>query len=64
MTDDGRNIRGSLAYRTELFDSATIERMIGDYLALLEGAAADPDRPTADLFPSPVFVSAPGGPPR
>jgi syringomycin synthetase protein SyrE len=51
MRDDGTNVAGSLAYRTELFDPATIERMIADYLALLEGAVADPDRPVADLFP-------------
>jgi non-ribosomal peptide synthetase component F len=53
MMDDGSNVAGSLAYRTELFDPATIERMIADYLALLEAAVADPDRPVADLFPSP-----------
>jgi non-ribosomal peptide synthetase component F len=50
MRDDGTNVVGSLAYRTELFDPATIERMIADYLALLEGAVADPDRPVADLM--------------
>jgi non-ribosomal peptide synthetase component F len=43
MVDDGDRIGGSLAYRTELFDAATIDGMIGGYLALLRGAAADPD---------------------
>ncbi|HEU4562106.1 MAG TPA: condensation domain-containing protein, partial [Longimicrobium sp.] len=45
MTDDGTRIGGTLAYRTALFDPATIERMIGEYLALLQAAAADPDQP-------------------
>jgi hypothetical protein len=49
MVDDGTRLRGSLAYRTELFDAATIRRMVGDYLALLDAAAADPDRPLGDL---------------
>jgi amino acid adenylation domain-containing protein len=53
MVDDGGRVGGSLAYRTELFDPATIERMVADYLALLEGAAADPDRSLEDLFPTP-----------
>jgi non-ribosomal peptide synthetase component F len=59
MSDDGTNVGGSLVYRTELFDSATIERMIGDYLALLEGAVADPDRPVAELFSSGTRDSTP-----
>jgi acyl carrier protein len=49
MRDDGSHVAGTLAYRTELFDPATIERMIADYLALLRGGVADPDRPVVDL---------------
>ncbi|HEX8276901.1 MAG TPA: amino acid adenylation domain-containing protein [Longimicrobiaceae bacterium] len=44
---DGR-LTGSLSYRTELFDAATIERMLGHFTALLDGIAADPDRRVAD----------------
>ena len=36
-------------FATDLFDAATVDRMLGHYAALLEGAAADPDRPAADL---------------
>jgi non-ribosomal peptide synthetase component F len=59
MTDDGTRIGGTLAYRTELFDPATVERMIGEYLALLQAAAADPDRPVAALLSAPPPPPAP-----
>jgi amino acid adenylation domain-containing protein len=49
MHDDGVSIGGTLWYRTELFDARTIDRMIRGYLALLQAAAADPDRPLAEL---------------
>jgi amino acid adenylation domain-containing protein len=42
-------IRGSLAYRAELFDTATVERMREHLLVLLAGVAAEPDRPIADV---------------
>ncbi len=47
MMDDGARIGGTLSYRTELFDAATVEGMIHGYLALLRDVAADPDRPLA-----------------
>ena len=46
-TDDG--LRGSIAYRAELFDRETVERMVEHLRALLEGIAADPDRPVAEI---------------
>jgi hypothetical protein len=49
MIDDGGRLEGRLLYRAELFDGETIDRMIGDYLALLEAAVAHPDQPIADL---------------
>ena len=49
LRDDGARIDGVLWYRAELFDAATIDRMIRRYLALLEGVVAEPDRPVADL---------------
>ena len=36
-------------YSTDLFDDARIERMLGHLSALLEGVAADPDRPVSQL---------------
>ncbi|MET9666784.1 amino acid adenylation domain-containing protein [Streptomyces sp. NPDC006475] len=35
-------LRGSVEYDTDLFDQATVERMTGHYLTLLESALADP----------------------
>ncbi len=34
---------GALEYNTDLFDAATIERMLGHFQILLEGIVADPD---------------------
>ncbi|NEA49464.1 condensation domain-containing protein, partial [Streptomyces sp. SID10815] len=46
---DGEALTGLLEYRTDLFDAATAERMAGQLLRLLEGAAAAPDRPLGAL---------------
>lgn len=35
---------GILEYNADLFDDATIERIVGDYARLLDAVAADPDR--------------------
>ncbi|HLL48029.1 MAG TPA: amino acid adenylation domain-containing protein, partial [Longimicrobiaceae bacterium] len=43
---DGR-LEGWMSYRTELFDDATVERMLGHFAALLDGVAADDSRPVA-----------------
>jgi amino acid adenylation domain-containing protein len=40
---------GRFLYSTELFDAATIRRMIGHWTHLLEGVAADPETPLAHL---------------
>ena len=40
---------GRFLYSTELFDPATIRRMIGHWLVLLEGVIADPQARIADL---------------
>ncbi|MET0395230.1 MAG: non-ribosomal peptide synthase/polyketide synthase, partial [Longimicrobiaceae bacterium] len=45
---DGR-YAGSLAFRADLFDAATARRMAGHFVRLLDAAAADPDRPLADV---------------
>ncbi|MEU2060469.1 non-ribosomal peptide synthase/polyketide synthase [Streptomyces sp. NPDC013455] len=46
---DGAGLTGLLEYRTDLFDAATAERLAGQLLRLLEGAAAAPDRPLGSL---------------
>ena len=38
-----------LTYDADLFDAATAERMLGNYRTLLEGIAADPERPIGEL---------------
>jgi amino acid adenylation domain-containing protein len=43
---DGR-LRGQLEYATDLWEPASIDRMIGLFLQLLESAAAHPDRPVS-----------------
>ena len=42
-------IVGRFLYSTDLFEAATIRRMIGHYLTVLEAASADPDCPLAAL---------------
>ncbi|MEW5926224.1 MAG: amino acid adenylation domain-containing protein, partial [Gemmatimonadota bacterium] len=45
MEDAGERYAGELLYRRELWDAATIERMVGHFAALLDEVAADPDQP-------------------
>ena len=40
---------GALTYNTDLFDADTIERMVTHLQRLLEGIAAEPDRPVGEL---------------
>ena len=47
-TEDGRT-EATLIYNTDLFDAATITRMLRHFRILLEAAAADPDRRLSDL---------------
>ncbi len=42
-------MRATWAYATELFDEATITRLAGWYLGILETIAADPTTPLADI---------------
>ena len=42
-------LHATLEYDTDLFEAATIERVLGHYRTLLEGVVADPDRGLADL---------------
>ena len=44
-----RGLRVSLEYASDLFDAATIQRMLGHFRTLLEGALASPDAPLWQL---------------
>ncbi|HEV2736701.1 MAG TPA: amino acid adenylation domain-containing protein, partial [Longimicrobiaceae bacterium] len=46
--EDGQ-VRGTLSYRAELWERPTMERMLGHLATLLEGVAADPDRPAGEV---------------
>jgi amino acid adenylation domain-containing protein len=43
MMNDGVRFSGSLEYSSDLFDQATIVRLIGHFESLLKGATANPD---------------------
>ena len=45
VIDSDRGLRGSFEYNTDLWDAATMERLSGNLLTLLEGIADDADRP-------------------
>ena len=49
MIDEGETLRGLLEYRTDLFDAATIERMLGHFESLLEAIVNNPKHRIADL---------------
>ncbi|HEX9671698.1 MAG TPA: AMP-binding protein, partial [Thermoanaerobaculia bacterium] len=42
-------LSASLQYNTDLFDTSTIDRMLGHLMTLLAGAAADPAAPLSEL---------------
>ena len=46
--DEGRVV-ASLEYNTDLFDAATIDRILGNFRVLLEGIVAEPGRRLCDL---------------
>jgi amino acid adenylation domain-containing protein len=45
----GPDLAGSLEYSTDLFEEATMERLLGHWTTLLAGIVADPRRPVAEL---------------
>ncbi|MCK6548044.1 amino acid adenylation domain-containing protein [Myxococcota bacterium] len=49
LSDEGEHVGGVLAYSTELFEAATIDRMIGHLEVILEAASALPDAPISTL---------------
>jgi aspartate racemase len=49
MRETGQGLRMSFEYKTDLFDDATITRMLGHFQTLLEGIVANPDQRLSDL---------------
>ncbi|HYR11663.1 MAG TPA: amino acid adenylation domain-containing protein, partial [Longimicrobium sp.] len=47
MEEQGERLRGRVEYATDLWEPATADRMIRLFLHLLDGVAADPDRPAS-----------------
>jgi hypothetical protein len=49
MTDSEEGLIGLWEYRTDLFEPATIARMLGHFQTLLEGIVAEPEQPISTL---------------
>src|SRR5207248_5563619 len=49
LDDRSEGLIGRFEYSTDLFDAATIDRMVGHWQVLLEGIVADPSRRLAEL---------------
>lgn len=49
MSETSQGLRASLGYNRDLFDRATITRMLNHYQTLLEAIASNPDQKIADL---------------
>src|SRR5207244_10490475 len=61
MREDDGGLSGEVGYNTDLFEEATIRRLVDDYQALLEQVTADPGRALSRLTPGAGSVlSRPG----
>jgi amino acid adenylation domain-containing protein len=49
LTDSDAGLKGTISYRTDLIDAATIERLAGHFRVLLEGIVARPDAAIGSL---------------
>jgi len=49
VAEDTEGLRGTVEYNTDLFDAATVTRMLGHCQTLLEGIIANPDQPVGTL---------------
>jgi amino acid adenylation domain-containing protein len=49
LWQQAKKIEGEVVYSTDLFDAATIERMTGHFLTLLQAVTADADKRLSDL---------------
>jgi amino acid adenylation domain-containing protein len=59
----GGSYRGTLTFRRDLFDPATVQRWVDWYLSMLSALLADPDRPVSQLPLQPVTGPLLAGPP-
>jgi len=55
IDDRGAAISGPITYNPDLFDTGTIQRLVGHWNALIEGALADPEEVLSDL---PILTAA------
>ncbi|MGH7834634.1 MAG: amino acid adenylation domain-containing protein, partial [Candidatus Binatia bacterium] len=55
MLDSDRGLTAFLAYNTDLFDAATMDRLLDHFQTLLQGVVADPARRLSDL---PILTAA------
>ena len=49
LGETGGSLAGSLEYNTDLFEPATIRRLVNHFTTLLEAIAADPEQPISQL---------------
>ncbi len=49
LQETANGIKGTVEYNTDLFDSATINRMLGHFQTLLAGIVAHPEKPISEL---------------
>ncbi|HEU0080003.1 MAG TPA: amino acid adenylation domain-containing protein, partial [Longimicrobiaceae bacterium] len=49
LRDAGEALAGSMVYRADLFEGATVERMLGHFRVLADAFAAAPDRPVGEI---------------
>ena len=49
ITEEADGLSGLLEYRSDLFDAATVTRLLGHFTTLLEGIIANPNQPLAAL---------------
>jgi amino acid adenylation domain-containing protein/non-ribosomal peptide synthase protein (TIGR01720 family) len=49
ILEEKDGLTATFEYNTDLFERHTIERMLGHYVTLLEGAVAEPERPVSTL---------------
>jgi non-ribosomal peptide synthetase component F len=49
VREEAEGLRGTLQYNTDLFDKATILRLLGHFRTLLEGIVAHPGQRLSDL---------------
>jgi amino acid adenylation domain-containing protein len=49
LAEDEHGFAGSLSYRAELWDEATVQRMVGHFARLVKAVLTEPDRPVSGV---------------